>query len=94
MKTCVRTLAASNFREVTRDSTTFISISAAVFLVFSKLRTSVGSSRTFSPADDKRAKRSSSSDFNEILNEFCCIVRVRFRFSKSGRSDLTTSASS
>lgn len=88
------TLAVSNLREVIRDSATFDSISAAVFFVFSKFKTSVGSSSTFSPAEDNRARRSSSRDFKDILKEFCCIVKSDLDFSKSGRSALTTSARS
>lgn len=107
--------ALSISTEVTRASATFISISAAVFFVVSKLITSAASLSTFGPADDnlemKMQKvlsggpriqgkkhylrnKSSSNDFNVILNVFCCLVSSAFVLSRSGRSALTTSPKS
>lgn len=86
--------ASSIFRAVTLPSSTLISISAAVFLVVSKLITSAESLRMSGPAEDNRFSKSSSRLFSVILKSFCIFVRPARKASKSGLSALTTSPSS
>lgn len=84
-------LASSILSEVFLPSSTLISISAAVFLVVSKLMTSAESLRISGPAEDNRLRRSSSRVLSVILKSFCCLVSPARRASKSGRSAFTTS---
>lgn len=85
--------ASSILTAVTFPSSTFTSISAAVFFVVSKLMTKAESLRISGPAEDNLFSKSSSRLFKVILKSFCCFVSPALSVSRSGLSALTTSPS-